>query len=118
MVYNSHDTSDTMHLYVIKRKYTNTYYTVRNNNNIPSVMAFPYAKPAKIMLKTITSCERHPQPLAVEKVDEDFLKRTCKASLLPVILFTQHANLELFVSNEEMSHTDAVFYLENKSRYF
>lgn len=107
-----------MHLYVIKRKYTDTFYTVRNNNNIPSIMAFPYARPAKAMVKTITSFERHLQPLVVEKVDEEFLKRTCKASLQPVILFTQHANLELFVSKDDMTHIDAVFYLENKFRYY
>lgn len=107
-----------MSLYVIKRKYTDTYYTVRNERNIPSIMAFPYAKPAKAMLKTIVSCEKHHQPLVVEKIDEEFLMNTCKRSMQSVLLFTPYATLELCATHDNIPRDNAVFYLENKFRYF
>jgi hypothetical protein len=105
------------HLYVIKRKYADTYYTIRNECNIPSIIAFPYYKPAKAMLKTIVSIDRHKQPLVVEKLDEEFLIRTCKDSLQPLILFDTRVNLALEVSHTMVSTEDAKFYLENKYMY-
>jgi hypothetical protein len=103
-----------MHYYVLKRKYNNTYYTVRNDRNIPSIMAFPYAKQAKTMLKTILSVERHPQPIVVQKVEESFLLTSCKTSLQPVLLFSTGLTLELEVSTNMMPTDDAKMYLESK----
>lgn len=80
-------------------------------------MAFPFAKPAKTMLKTILSMEKHKHPLVVEQIDEAVLFAICKNSSQPVILFAKENTLELDVSSDAMSMQDAVFYLENKYRY-
>jgi hypothetical protein len=103
-----------MHLYVIKRKYSNTFYTVRNGSNTPAIMAFPYAKPAKQMLKTILTFEQHKQPLVVERVDEDSLVSPCRRSLQPIILFTPEASLELSVSVPDVPSMSNTLYLERK----
>lgn len=102
-----------MHLYVIKRKYTETYYTVRNDRNAPAIMAFPYARPAKAMLKTILMFEKHRQPLVVEKVDEDSLIGPCRRSLQPIILFTDEmTSLELNISVPDVPNVSNMLYLE------
>lgn len=105
--------------YVIKRKFAGTYYTVRTERNVPAIMAFPYAKPAKAMLNTILAFEKHPQPLVVEKVDEDTLVSPCRRSFQPVVLFTAEGNLELQVplpADEDMDRFSNIFYLERKYR--
>lgn len=106
-----------MHLYVIKRKYSDTYYTVRNGANVPAIMAFPFARPAKTMLKTILIFEKHKQPLVVEKVDEDTLISPCRRSLQPIVLFTNGTILEMGVSVPDASSSvSTTIYLENKFR--
>lgn len=107
-----------MHYYVLKRKFANAYYTVRNERNIPSIMAFPYAKPAKTMLKTILSMEKHHHPLVVEQMDEEVLLCLCKKSMQPVLIFTQPITMELDVSYDKLAMKDAVFYLEHKFKYY
>jgi len=105
------------HIYVIKRKYTDTYYTIRNERNVPSIMAFPYYKSAKLMINTILQFDRHRQPLVVQKIEEEYLTRTCRDSLQPVILFSKIINLELDVTHDAVRTEDAKFYLENKYLY-
>jgi hypothetical protein len=104
-----------MHLYVIKKRFTNTYYTVRNLHNIPAIIAFPHADPAKTMLKTITAFDTDKKSLVVEKVDGDFFTRTCKESSQPVLLFKENITFELDASVDAQ---DAPFYFENKYRYY
>lgn len=105
------------HYYVLKRKFNNTYYTVRNERNIPSIMAFPYAKPAKNMLKTILSMEMHIQPVVVQKIDEATLINICRTTSQPVLLFNQGMTIELDVSSMPVNVDEAKWLLEMRYRY-
>lgn len=111
-IYLNPDKPVDMHLYVIKRKYSSTYYTVRNDANIPAIMAFPYAKPAKSMLKTILMFEKHKQCLVVEKVDEDTLIHPCRRSLQPIVIFTNETVLNMNVSVPDVPTMSNTLYLE------
>lgn len=101
-----------MHLYVIKRKFSDTYYTVRNEANVPAIIAFPYARPAKTMLKTILTFEKHRQPLVVEKVDEDMLISPCRRSMQPIVVFMDDTVMSMSVSVPDVPTLSNSLYLE------
>lgn len=104
-----------MSYFVLKRRYSNTYYTVRNEKNVPSIIAFTRARPAKTMIKTIQEFEVHKQPLVVEKLPADFLMNTCAASMQPVVVYDQHGlMMELDVG---VSTRVARLHLENQYLY-
>lgn len=107
-----------MNCYVLKRKYTNTYYTIRNDNNKPSIIAFTYAGAAKKMLNTIKIFEEHKQPLVVEKLSHEFLYRSCKSSLLPAVIYGDKEVFKIDPDVNTISYDDACFYLRNKFMYF
>lgn len=85
-----------MNYYLVKRKFTNAYYTVNNENNkVPSIIAFTSYKRAKNMIKTINNVDnieninnlRPRQPLAIERVNANYIESKCLNSLLPIIVF-------------------------------
>lgn len=106
-----------MNYFVLKRRHTDTYYTIRNAKNVPAIVAFTRARPAKTMLKTILNFEEHKQPIVVEKVPADFLMKTCSATIQPVVVYDQGYTMELDVGVHHISTHDARFHLENKYMY-
>lgn len=111
-----------MKYFLIKRKYSDTYYTVRNEHNIPSIIAFTENKRAKRMLAMIKQCEVHKQPLVVEHLDREFVLRTCNNSCQPLIIFLGDSNLPCTLTEEvnpfPINIEEATFYLENKFMYY
>lgn len=102
-----------MHFYVLKTKYSNAYYTVRNSMNVPAILAFPYAKPAYAMKYAITTIEKHKQPLEVEKVDGPIFLNSCETAMQSLVVITDEETMTLHPSVQNVSFHTAVRYFDH-----
>jgi len=108
-----------MNYYLFKRRYADTYYTVRNDKNVPSIIAFTNHQKAKSMLGAIKMTEEHKQPLVIERLSRGFIEFTCRSSLLPVIIFVgQSGKTEIIQTHaEDVPLEAAKSYLNHKFLY-
>lgn len=104
--------------YLLKRPHTDVYYTIRTNDNRPAVLACTSFQKAKSMRAIITSMEKHPQKLIIEKNKKRFIDETCRNSMLPVILFDDDGLTTETYENRAYNQDDAMFYLENMYMYW
>ncbi len=107
-----------MQYYLLKRKYTNVYYTIRTNDNKPAVLAFTAYNKAKCMQSVIMKIDHHPQPIVIEKTGEHFIYHAFIASILPVIVFDDNGiSSEMMTDISTFNKDETVFYLESKYKY-
>jgi hypothetical protein len=111
------------HLYLLRRKYSNVYYTIRNSSNVPSAIAFTCKDKANRFMKIVKFMEVNKQPMVVECVPEDFILHQCDMTSLSLSVFDYFGDYDIdsrtiMTSANDNDVDDAKFYLENKYRYF
>jgi hypothetical protein len=112
-------------LYLLRRQYSQAYYTVRSNKNVPSIAAFTCKNKARQFLHVVKHVEHHKQPLVIEEVPRQFIMNICEITSLSVSVFEygrtddgdtmiRSRTLEAIEKNLE----EAKVYFENKYKYF
>jgi len=81
-----------MNCFVIQRQVTKVFYTIRGEQNKPSIIAFKKVQNAKNMLKLINTID-HPsttkQKLVVIPVNQKEFINDCNKNKLNVVLFSE-----------------------------
>lgn len=108
-----------MSYFLIKRKSTNAYYSVRDESGRPAIIAFKSKQRAQSMSHVFKTVGSEKQKLVVEPVPHDFLVRQCKNTLLPVIIFaTAEDSIKIEADIQNIDVETARDYLRNKFLYF
>ena len=118
--------ADMVDLFLLRRMYNNSYYTVRNNKNALSVVAFPCKHQATRFLKMVKNVEHHKQPLVIEEVPYEFILDKCQHAALSVSVFeymrtddyeVPAVKTTTLTASSDVDIEASKFYFENKYKY-
>lgn len=105
--------------YVIKKPWTDSYFTILNKRNVPAVLVFTTHDKAKSTLSVFHQVESDSMSkMQIEKIPVEFLVNTCSKSMLPIVVYSLSGTIwEMDMQTDEFDIDDMRFYLENKYKH-